>query len=82
MKTIRSGLPGLVLMVAVASPGWGADSAVVYNSGPLILGFLGLCALVVLAQFAPMAMLLVGLVKGVAELFARGRKVSQAERDG
>ena len=82
MKTMRNGLTGLALVFAAASQGWGADSAMVYSSGPLILGFLGLCALVVLAQFTPMVMLVVGLVKGVAELFTKGRKVPQTERDG
>ena len=81
MRRLREGLMVMALVAAAATPGWSADSATVYNSGPLILAFLGLCALVVLAQFAPVAMLLTGLVKGVADLIHRARAVPQRERD-
>ena len=79
MKTMGTIGVAVALMAVTGSPGWCADSATVYNSGPLILAFLGLCALVVLAQFAPVAMLLVGLVKGVAEALTRGRAVAHKE---
>ena len=81
MRTLQKGFVVTALVTAAATPGWEADSATVYNSGPLILAFLGLCALVVLAQFAPVAMLLTGLIKGVAELLHKARVVPQRERD-
>ena len=81
MRTMRM-VCTAALLVAAGAPGWAADSATVYNSGPLILGFLGLCALVVLAQFAPVAMILVGLARSVAELFTRKRAASRQEHRG
>ena len=81
MNTVRT-VTTAILLVAAGAPGWAADSATVYNSGPLILGFLALCALVVVAQFTPVAMILVGLARSVAELFTRKRAVSRQENRG
>ena len=47
---------------ALAATGMSED-----HSGFLVWAFLGLCALIVVAQLAPAALLLVGMVKGLAQ---------------
>ena len=49
---------------ALASPG--AATNKVFISGPLILLFLGFCALVVVIQCIPAIMALYGMIKGAA----------------
>ena len=49
---------------AYASP---AATNKVFISGPLILIFLGFCALVVIAQVIPVIMTLFGMIKGAKE---------------
>lgn len=63
-------------MVLAASPAYAVDTAKVYNSGWLVLGFLGFLALIVLIQVFPALMMLVGMVRG---LFKGTSKQAAAE---
>lgn len=65
MKTTCSA--ALAASLAAAPAVWAADAARVDHSGFLVWAFLGMCALIVVAQLAPAALLLVGMVKGVVE---------------
>jgi hypothetical protein len=68
MKTPRPRTAAITLWLAtspaaaLAANGMSAD-----HSGFLVWAFLGLCALIVVAQLAPAALLLVGMVKGLAQ---------------
>ena len=66
MKTIRA---SAALAATLATmPAWAADTVTrPDHSGFLVWAFLGMCALIVVAQLAPATLLLVGMVKGVAE---------------
>ena len=68
MKTLRPPLAAIALWLAsppaaaLAATGGRED-----HSGFLVWAFLGLCALIVVAQLAPAALLVVGMIKGLAE---------------
>ena len=64
MKTTRTALTTLVTTLA-AAPAFAAVGARVDHSGILVWAFLGLCALIVVAQVVPAAVLLVEMVKGL-----------------
>ncbi len=60
MKTIMSTL-FLVLITYV--PAFAEETTVVYKSGILVSVFVGICALIVVAQLVPALMLIVGFIK-------------------
>lgn len=68
-----------VLMTLTAANAWAVDTTQVYSSGLLVLLFVGLCALVVLAQMVPAAMLLSGMISQVAKLFSEQKTAKAAE---
>jgi hypothetical protein len=76
MKAIPATLAMVLMLV---SPALAADTTKVYSSGVLVLAFVGLCALVILAQAAPAIMMLVGLIKGLTEGLRR-RPVAEAKQ--
>jgi hypothetical protein len=62
-KTI---LTSFVLLLANAAPALAAPNRV-DHSGLLVWAFLGLCAMIVVAQVAPAALMVLGLVKGLIQ---------------
>lgn len=77
MKTFRSLLMGVSMLMLTASPTLAVDTTRTYNSGILTGVFLAFCALVVVVQLMPTIMLLVGFVKSL--LKGSGK---QAQRHG
>ena len=67
MKRIRIMIGAPALLAISAHPAFAASTATVYNSGILVLGFLGICALVVVAQLIPAIMVLLGMLKGMVK---------------
>lgn len=63
MKQVRLLLKTLLLVVAAVTPAFAASTTKVYNSGVLVLVFLGFCALVVVAQLIPALISLWGMLK-------------------
>lgn len=55
-----------ITLVLVAAPAIAADTSKVYNSGILVLLFVGFCALLVVAQILPSVMNLLGMTKKAA----------------
>jgi type III secretory pathway component EscU len=55
----------ITLATGTAAHASGAATNKVFVSGPLILVFLGFCALVVVAQIIPVITTLYGMIKGV-----------------
>jgi len=68
-------------LLAGAAPALAVDTTQVYTSGALVLLFVGFCALVVLLQVVPAALLFSQMISAVARLFSeRGaKKVAQEE---
>lgn len=66
MKAARTILSTLVLTLLAVSPAMAVDTTRTYHSGWLVLIFIGLFALIVVAQMVPAMVMLLGVVKGVA----------------
>ena len=62
MKTLQS---TVVMALCSASSAYAATGAREDNSGIFVWAFLGLCALIVVAQVMPALLMLSGLVKGM-----------------
>jgi len=60
MKTIMS---TLFLVLAFYGPAFAEETTVVYKSGILVSIFVGICALIVVAQLVPALMLVIGFIK-------------------
>lgn len=67
MKGPRVLLTTLVVLIAITSPALAVDTAKTYNSGLLVLAFIGLCALIVIAQLLPAIKSLLKMTKRSAE---------------
>jgi hypothetical protein len=63
MKAILSTLSLSLLAV----PAFAVDTAKTYNSGILVLLFVGFCALLIVAQLVPAVLALFGMTKAVAQ---------------
>jgi len=50
-----------------ALPAFAVDTSVTYNSGILVLLFVGFCALIIVAQLVPAVLVLMGMTKAVAQ---------------
>ncbi len=74
MKGMRIILNTLALSLAAVPCAFAATTTKVYNSGILVLAFLGFCALVVVIQLIPAIMTLLGMVKGMAKKGADARE--------
>lgn len=74
MNGLKTTLTALTLSLISAAPAFAASTTKVYNSGILVLAFLGFCALVVVAQMIPAIITLVGMIRG-----ALSKKSEEAE---
>lgn len=63
----------LLVFLATSSAAFAAATTKVYSSGILLFAFLGLCALVIVAQLLPALVVLFGMVKGLVK---KGNEVS------
>lgn len=67
MKTARLATATALLWLATFGEALAASTTRVYSSGILVLGFIGVCALVVVIQLIPAIMILWGMVKSALE---------------
>ena len=73
MKMVISTILSTILLVLAAiSPAFAVDTSVVYKSGILVTIFIGVCALIVVAQLVPALVLFLGFIKALVT--ARSRK--------
>ncbi|WP_243370498.1 hypothetical protein [Geotalea sp. SG265] len=63
MKTLQTMIITLTLSILTVPQAFAASTTRVYNSGLLVLAFLGFCALVVVIQMIPAFLTLWGIVK-------------------
>ena len=63
MKAILSTLA----LSLFAVPAFAVDTAQTYNSGILVLLFVGFCALLIVAQLVPAVLTLFGMTKAIAQ---------------
>ena len=64
IKALSATLGALVMTLTATTGAFAASTSKVYVSGPLILMFLGFCALVVTIQLIPALITLYGMIKG------------------
>jgi hypothetical protein len=64
MKETWKWMP-MLLCLFTAAPAFAVDTSQTYNSGILVLGFLGFCALILVVQLFPALMMLCGWIKGL-----------------
>jgi hypothetical protein len=67
MKGMRIITNTLAIFLATAPCAFANTTTKVYNSGILVLAFLGFCALVVVIQLIPAIITLCGMLKGLAK---------------
>jgi hypothetical protein len=65
MKSLRSLLLAVAMLVIGVGPALAVDTTRVYNSGILVLLFLGVCALIVVVQLIPAMVLLFGSLRSM-----------------
>jgi hypothetical protein len=71
MKKMTTIIMAMALCLT-AAPAFAVDTTKVYNSGILVILFLGVCALIVLVQLMPALVMLAGSIKGMLRGKARG----------
>lgn len=67
MRRVKTVLTSLFLVSLVVGPAFAADTATTYTSGILVLGFVGICALLVVAQLLPAIRALFGMTRDAAK---------------
>ena len=75
MQGKKTLLTSLVLLLVAVSPALAVDTSKTYNSGILILLFVGFCALLIVAQLVPALLALFGMTKEAAKSTA-GKKLT------
>lgn len=80
MHRVKSILTSLSLVLMAVGPAMAADTSKVYNSGILVLLFVGFCALLVVAQLLPAVMNLFGMTKDAAKKSASNYKTAVAKK--
>ena len=71
MKKIHALVAGIAMTLLTVSPALAAETSKIYNSGLLVLLFVGFCALLIVVQVLPAILSVMGMTekaaKGVAE---------------
>ncbi|MCK4502091.1 MAG: hypothetical protein KAU22_03585 [Desulfuromonadales bacterium] len=73
MFSIKSVLSTIAITMMLVTPAFAVDTATTYNSGILVLLFVGFCALLIVAQLVPAVLVLFGMTKAVTEGLAEKR---------
>ena len=78
----RTAIATVALYLATAGPAFAVDTTKTYNSGICVSLFLGMCALIVVAQMVPALVLLMGTIKAlVAKRVARKEALAESVQD-
>lgn len=80
LRGAKSVLASLALLLMLVPQVKAADTSVTYNSGILVLLFVGFCALLIIAQLVPAVLALLGMTKDAAKNSAAKRQVVKNRR--
>lgn len=80
MQKITTLLISLVLLLTAVSPALAVDTSKTYNSGILVLLFVGFCALIIVAQLVPAVLALLGMTKEAAKGTSGKRLAASAKK--
>lgn len=67
MFPIKSVLSTIAITMLLVTPAFAVDTAQTYNSGILVLLFVGFCALLIVAQLVPAVLVLFGMTKAAVQ---------------
>lgn len=67
MYPIKSVLSTIAITMMLITPAFAVDTTATYNSGILVLLFVGFCALLIVAQLVPAVLMLIGMTKAVTQ---------------
>ncbi len=79
MQGVKTLLTTFALVTMLASPALAVDTSQTYNSGILVLAFVGFCALLIVAQLVPAVLALFGMTKEAAKSTS-GKKLAASAR--
>ena len=79
---MKTAISTIFLLLAVINPAFAGDT-VVYKSGILVSVFVGVCALIVVAQLVPALMLVMGFIKAsVASMYRKEAPATESTPNG
>jgi hypothetical protein len=81
MKTIRAFLTTAAIILLSVHQAWAVDTTQTYQSGMLVLLFLGVCALIIVAQMVPALILMLGTISAFAKK-VRGKERAAVTNTG
>jgi hypothetical protein len=76
MNTIRTFLTTAAIILLTVHQAWAVDTTQTYKSGILVLLFLGVCALIIVAQMVPALILMLGTISAFARKLRGKEKVA------
>lgn len=79
MRSVKTLLTTFAVLLMLVSPALAVDTSKTYNSGILILLFVGFCALIIVAQLVPALLALFGLTKEAARSTS-GKKLAASAK--
>jgi hypothetical protein len=81
MRIAATIITSLAMWSVWAAPALAVETNKVYSSGILVLVFLGICALIVVAQLIPALLILMGTIKGMVKGALKGRTAPVEEKN-
>jgi len=81
MKAIRTLLTAAAILMLTVHQAWAVDTTQTYQSGILVLLFLGVCALIIVAQMVPALILMLGTISAFAKKL-RGKETVAVTNTG
>jgi hypothetical protein len=79
MQRVKTLSTTIALVLMAVSPALATDTSKTYNSGILVLLFVGFCALLIIAQLVPAVLALFGMTKEAAKSTS-GKKLAASAR--
>lgn len=79
MQSVKTLLRTVGVLLVLVSPALAVDTSKTYNSGILVLLFVGFCALIIVAQLVPAVLALFGLTKEAARSTS-GKKLATSAK--
>ena len=78
MKKVKQFFTTWAILLLMATPAFAVDTTLVYSSGILVVLFLGLCALIVVAQMIPALVYFGSLMYGI---FRKNKTLEAIKQD-
>jgi len=80
MHSVKILLTTFALLLMTISPALAVNTSQTYNSGILVLLFVGFCALIIIAQLVPAVLALLGMTKEAVKSTSGGRVAVPAKK--